>query len=227
MIVAILQARMSSTRLPGKVMKPLLNKPMLYRQIERIQLSKRIDKLVVATSNQSEDELIVKLCKEIDVCVFRGDLNNVLDRYYQAATFFNAKQIVRLTADCPLADPHLIDELIAFHLQGGYEYSSNTVKKTFPDGLDAEILSMPTLAAAWQAAQLASEKEHVTPFVYNNPNRFSLGFYKNNQDLSSLRWTVDYIEDFDFVTQVYEALYPSNPAFTTQDILKVLKHIQK
>lgn len=223
MILAILQARMSSTRLPGKVMKLLLDKPMLYRQIERIQWSKRIDSLVVATSNQPEDDIIADLCKKMDVSVFRGDLNNVLDRYYQAAMLFKAKQIVRLTADCPLADPGLIDDLIDFHLQGGYEYSSNTVQRTFPDGLDAEIFSMPTLETVWKIAGLASEKEHVTPFIYNNPHTFSLGFYKNNQDLSHLRWTVDYIEDFNFVAQIYEALYPLNPCFTTEDILKYLQ----
>ena len=222
MIVAILQARMSSTRLPGKVLRPLLAEPMLYRQIERIRRCTKINQLVVATSDQPEDDAIVKFCAGVDIPIYRGQLNDVLDRYYQTAITFGAEQIVRLTADCPLTDPDLIDGLVTFHQKGNFAYSSNAIERTYPDGLDAEIFSMLTLKTAWQEAASAMQREHVTAFIYNNPQRFSLGLYKSNLDLSQLRWTVDYIEDFELITQIYTALYPSKPNFTTQDIMQLL-----
>lgn len=222
MIVAILQARMQSTRLPGKILKPLLSQPMLYRQIERITRCHKINQLVVATSDQLEDDAVVDVCTPINVPVYRGKLHDVLDRYYHAALAFDAQQIVRLTADCPLTDPSLIDSLITFHLQGNFAYSSNAIDRTYPRGLDAEIFSILTLTTAWQEAKLASQREHVTSFIYNNPQKFPMGVYKDSQDLSKLRWTVDYAEDFELITKIYEDLYPKNPAFTTQDILQLL-----
>lgn len=222
MIVAILQARIQSTRLPGKILKPLLSRPMLYRQIERITRCRKINRLVVATSDQPADDAIVDVCADVNISVYRGKLHDVLDRYYHAALAFNAEQIVRLTADCPLTDPGLIDSLISFHLQGNFAYSSNAIERTSPDGLDAEIFSISALRTAWQEATISSEREHVTSFIYNNPQKFSIGIYKTSPDLSKLRWTVDYIEDFELITQIYESLYPKNPAFTTQDILELL-----
>jgi spore coat polysaccharide biosynthesis protein SpsF len=222
MILAILQARVSSTRLPGKVLKNIINKPMLLRQIERIRRTKLIDKLIVATSLDLTDNPIERLCKENDIAYYRGSLDDVLDRFYQTAKPFNADHIVRLTGDCPLADPLLIDEVISYHLQGGYDYSSNTLEPTFPDGLDIEVFKFGCLKAAWLEARLPSQREHVTPFIHQQPDRFKIGSFKNIADLSGFRWTVDEPADFELVVRIYNSLYSKNPKFTTNDILAFL-----
>ncbi|MCX6827207.1 MAG: glycosyltransferase family protein [candidate division Zixibacteria bacterium] len=183
MILAILQARVSSSRLPGKVLKPILGEPMLQRQLERLANSKLIDKLVVATSEQTSDDALEELCHRLGKEFFRGDLDNVLDRFYKCAQKYHPDVIVRLTGDCPLIDP-LIKE-----------------------------------------AELPSELEHVTPYIYNNEQLFRIGIFKNDVDLSHLRWTVDEKDDFDFVTLVYEELYPTKPNFTTADVLELCERM--
>ncbi|MCC6544192.1 MAG: glycosyltransferase family protein [Nitrospirae bacterium] len=222
MILAILQARVSSTRLPGKVLKIIINMPMLMRQIERIGRAKLIDKLIVATSLDLTDNPIEMLCKENDIAYYRGSLDDVLDRFYQTAKPYNADHIVRLTGDCPLIDPHLIDEVIAFHIQGQYDYSSNNFECTFPDGLDTEVFRYKCLEQAWKEAVLPSQREHVTPFIYQQPDRFRIGNFRNTIDLSGLRWTVDEAVDFELVSKIYDALYHNNSEFTTNDILSFL-----
>jgi len=218
-VLAILQARVSSTRLPGKVLKPLLGEPMLFRQVERIQRSGLIDKLVVATSSDPTDDEIDSECRTRGLACFRGSLDDVLGRFYQAASAYKPEHVVRLTGDCPLADPELIDRIIEFHINGGYDYSSNTLAPTFPDGLDVEVCRFCCLEQAWQEASLPSQREHVTPFIHQQPLRFYLGSYVNDRDLSYLRWTVDELDDFEVVTTIYEKLYPGNPDFTTKEIL--------
>ncbi|MFQ6007575.1 MAG: cytidylyltransferase domain-containing protein [Candidatus Zixiibacteriota bacterium] len=222
MILAILQARVSSTRLPGKVLKPILGRPMLWRQLERVLRVRNIDKLVVATSDRPEDRDVGALCEAFDVECFFGSLDDVLDRFYQAAKRYNPVHVVRLTGDCPLSDPEVIERIIEFHLEGEYDYTSNTIEPTFPDGLCAEIMQYSCLQQAWQEARLPSEREHVTPFIIKRPERFKLGNFKGEEDLSALRWTVDEPEDFVLVTRIYEALYPQNPQFTMRDILDFL-----
>jgi spore coat polysaccharide biosynthesis protein SpsF len=223
MILAILQARVSSRRLPGKVLMPILGRPMLERQIERLRRARRIDRLVVATSGDAGDDAIAALCGELGVDCFRGALEDVLDRFYQAARQWAAETVVRLTGDCPLADPALIEQLIELHLAGGYDYSSNTLVRTYPDGLDAEVMSIGCLEAAWREARLPSEREHVTPFIYHRPERFRLGSLTQPRDLSGLRWVVDEPADFAFATAVYEALHPTKPDFDSADILELLE----
>ncbi|MCL6557416.1 MAG: glycosyltransferase family protein [Firmicutes bacterium] len=223
MILAILQARVSSTRLPGKVLKPILGEPMLIRQIERVRRARRVDYLLVATSVDPSDDPIEKLCKENNVDCFRGNLDDVLDRFYKASRQFLPEHVVRLTGDCPLADPRLIDEIILHHLNGNYDYTSNTLEPTYPDGLDVEIFRFSCLEQAWREAFLPSQREHVTPFIYQHPDRFKIAGVKNSTNLAALRWTVDEPEDFALVSKIYEALYPSNPGFTTEDILSFLK----
>jgi len=222
-ILAILQARVSSTRLPGKVLKPIIGRPMLELQIERILQSKLIDKLVVATSTDPTDDQIEQLCNKIGVPSYKGDLSDVLDRFYQTALIWNPEHIVRLTGDCPLIDPEVVDEVISFYLNGHYDYVSNTLEPTFPDGLDVEIFRFSVLEEAWKEAKLPSQREHVTLFIYQNPERYRLGNYKNPIDLSHHRWTVDEPEDFELVTEIYEGLYPSNPKFRMNDILNFLQ----
>jgi spore coat polysaccharide biosynthesis protein SpsF len=223
MILAILQARVSSSRLPGTVLKPLIGEPMLKRQIERVRRARLLDGLVVATSNDSSDDPIDALCQEIQVSCFRGSLSDVLDRYHQAAKRYLIKDVVRLTGDCPLADPEVIDQVISTYIKSGADYASNTLEPTYPDGLDVEVFSFAALERAWLEAKLPSQREHVTPFIHCNPHLFRLASVRQATDLSAQRWTVDNLEDYEFVCRIYEALYPSNPTFTTHDILKLLE----
>ncbi|MCL4723012.1 MAG: glycosyltransferase family protein [Anaerolineae bacterium] len=223
MIVAILQARCSSTRLPNKVLKPLLGEPMIRRQIERIQRARLIDELVVATSSDSSDDALANVINDAGINVFRGSLEDVLDRVYRAAVDCTPDYVVRLTADCPLIDPEVIDEVIRLCQAGNCDYSSNGVEPTYPDGLDVEVMRLAALEHAWREAMLPSEREHVTPFIYHHPELFSICHVKNDVDFSHLRWTVDNAEDFQFVTRVYEALYPVKPSFNMQDVLALLE----
>lgn len=222
MILAILQARTSSSRLPGKVLKPILGVPMLLRQIERIRRSRRIENMVLATSTDPSDDSIAKLSDENGVECFRGSLNDVLDRFYQAAKLSMPEHVVRLTGDCPLADPEIIDQVIAFYLSGNFDYASNTVPPSFPDGLDVEIFRYRCLEEAWKEARLPSQREHVTPFIHQHAKRFKLGNFASKWDLSSLRWTVDESLDLELVRKIYEEIYPQKPDFGTQDILSLL-----
>jgi spore coat polysaccharide biosynthesis protein SpsF len=222
-LVAVLQARFSSTRLPGKVLKPLLGEPMLARQLERIGRADCIDQLIVATSTEASDDPIAALCGSVGVDCRRGSLDDVLDRMYWAAAGAGAKTFMRLTGDCPLMDPTVLDALVSYFRDGGYDYASNTIEPSYPDGLDAEVMHFSCFETAWREAELPSEREHVTPFIYNRPGRFKLGSFRGEPDLSGLRWTVDEPADFEFVAEVYQALYPSNPAFSTADILHLLR----
>lgn len=196
---------------------------MLVHQLERVQQSKRIDEWVVATSTSSSDDPIVEICNSASVRCYRGSLEDVLDRFYRAALSQKPDHIVRLTGDCPLADPDVIDAVIDFHLQGVYDYSTNAVYPTFPDGLDVEIFTADALSQAWRGAKLAWQREHVTPFINQQPDFFKLGHYRTDFDYSDLRWTVDEPADFEFVKQVYETLYPENPNFRLNDILALLE----
>lgn len=223
MIVAVLQARVSSSRMPGKVLAPILGMPMLARQIERVRRCSRIDRLVVATSTRADDDPILDLCAAASTPVYRGSLDDVLDRVYRAAQRLGPSHVVRLTGDCPLADWVVIDRTIDLCVEGCFDYASNTLRPTFPDGLDVEVMRFAALARAWHEAELPSEREHVTPFIHRRPEMFRLGSLEQQPDRSALRWTVDEPEDYRFVNDVYEALYPADPAFTTQDIFALLE----
>lgn len=224
MILAILQARLSSTRLPGKVLKPILGKPMLIHQIERLSKSSRIDELVVATSTEASDDALEECVKQTGYKVTRGDLSDVLLRFCVAIKEFpEVKTIVRLTGDCPLTDWNVVDAAIALFESQEFDYVSNAAPATWPDGLDVEVMTKAALLDANKFAELASEREHVTPYIRNNRRKYKIGTLLNTEDLSSFRWTVDEPEDFKFVTTVYEKLYPSNPTFVTNDIMKLLK----
>lgn len=223
-MLTLLQARTSSSRLPAKVLRPLLGVPMILRQIERIRRASKIGRLVLVTSTDPSDDQLAALCAEQGVDCHRGSLNDVLDRFYQAASRFGAANIVRLTGDCPLTDPDVIDRTIDAFLQGDYDYLSNALHPSFPDGLDVEVCRFETLATAWREAVLPSQREHVMPFIYQHPERFRIGYYRHTQDLSHLRWTVDQPADFAFVEAVYERLYPAKPDFGMQDVLTLLEN---
>lgn len=219
----MLQARMSSNRLPNKVLKPILGKPMLAHQIARLKNVKNVDKIIVVTSNETTDDAIADLCNTIEVNCFRGDLHNVLDRFYQASQQYLCEHIVRLTGDCPLIDANVVDNVIALHQVQNFDYTSNCEPATFPDGLDVEVMTAQALKSAWSQARKPSELEHVTPFIRNNPQQYNCGSYMHACDLSSHRWTVDEKEDFDFVEKIYQGLYSSNKSFNLNDILKYLE----
>jgi spore coat polysaccharide biosynthesis protein SpsF (cytidylyltransferase family) len=201
---------------------PILGEPMLFRQIERLERSREIDQLIVATSTDASDDEVVQACAERDVACHRGSLDDVLKRYVQAAEPYAPGIVVRLTGDCPLADPHIIDEVIRFFRAGDYDYASNCMPPTFPDGLDVEVMRFSCLQDAEQEAVLPSHREHVTPFLRAYPDRFRAGNYVSSEDRSTMRWTVDELEDFEFVRNVYEKLYPTKLDFTTWDILDLL-----
>ena len=222
-IIAILQARCTSTRLPNKVLKPILNKPMIQWQVERLKQSKKIDRLIVATSKENSDLPLVKLCDDLSIPVFQGSLNNVLERFYNIAVDLEPKLIVRLTGDCPLIDPNIVDQVIDYMKLGNFDYVSNSMEPTYPDGLDVEVFSFDTLKYVYANAKRLSEKEHVTLYIANNSNEFKIGVYKNPIDLSHHRWTVDDPRDFKLVTSIFEGLGHLDGDFFMNDILKFLE----
>ncbi len=222
MILAILQARMSSSRLPGKVMKPILGMPMIGRQLERLARCATLERTVVATSLDESDDGLAEYVERLGVRVFRGSLHDVLGRFQGAAIAHGpAAHVVRLTADCPLADPAVIDACVRMHLEAGADYTSNTVERTFPVGLDVEVMTAEALRLMQAEARDPYEREHVTPYLYRHPERFRIAQLKQAKDLSARRWTVDTPQDFEFASRVYYMLYPTKPAFTQADILKL------
>ena len=222
-VTAIIQARMTSSRLPGKVLKEILGRPLISFMLERVQNSQYINKIVVATTTNPQDDPVAKQSEKLGAAVFRGSEHNVLNRFYLAAKKYNADPIIRLTADCPLLDPELIDSLAVFFSDGQYDYASNCLEPTLPDGLDAEIFTFKALETSFQKAFLPSQLEHVTPFIRENTDRFKIGSWRYHHDLSYHRWTVDEPEDLEFVRRVYEILYPIKTDFSIKDILALLQ----
>lgn len=222
MILGVLQARMSSSRLPGKIMEPILGVPMLAHQIRRLRRSHRMDALVVATSDSPEDITVADLARAEGVHAFCGSLDDVLERMTAAAEPFAPSRVVRLTGDCPVTDWEIIDLVIEAGLAGDYDYCSNTITPTWPDGLDVEVIRFESLQQASREATSPVEREHVTPFIHGRPERFRLHNVANKVDLSDLRWTVDEPRDLAFIRDIYGACFPANPAFLTGDILALL-----
>ena len=218
-MLAILQARMSSTRLPGKVMAPILGQPMIGRQIERLGRVQGISRLMVATSIREDDDVLAGYCHGLGVDVHRGDLSDVLDRFHGALVEAGRPEhFLRLTADCPLAEPAVIDLCIARHLERRADYTHNSPGWTYPKGLDVEVCRTEVLEAAWWQACSPYDREHVTPFIYARPNRFRIEQVTRDPPLR-FRWTVDTEEDFAFAYDVYAALYPQKPDFGLDDVL--------
>lgn len=211
---------MSSTRLPGKVMRDLAGAPMIVRQIERLRRCRRLDALVVATSEKPPDDPLAAAMQALELPVFRGSLTDVLGRFVAATDAFGpAEHVVRLTADCPLTEPAVIDALVDLHLERGTDYASNVVPtRTFAHGLDAEIVRAEVLRAAAEEATDAYDREHVTPFVNRRPERFPQACLTQAADDAQLRWTVDTPDDFAFVEAVYAALHADNPLFGPPEI---------
>ncbi len=220
---AIIQARMGSTRLPGKIMKTVLGKPLLALMLERVKLARSLDVVVVAIPDTPENDGLAALCGQCGVQVFRGSENDVLSRYYLAAKKFSLDPVVRLTSDCPLIDPALVDHAVFLYRKGGYDYFTNAIERTYPDGQDIEIISFRALETAYQRATDTHDREHVTTYIGVRDKEFRHGNFRYKKDLSKLRWTVDYPADFDFVAAVFRELYPSKgAAFSMEDVLELL-----
>lgn len=212
---------MGSTRLPGKVMLNLGGKTVIERVIERAAASRCLSEVAVATGIGPENMPIVKLCSAKGIRVFCGSENDVLDRFYQFAKLVRPKSIVRITADCPLMDPRIIDLVVKAHCHSGADYTTNTMPPTFPDGEDVETFTFRALERAWGKASLMSEREHVTPYIRNHPGNFKLHSVRNATDLSGKRWTLDNPEDFKFISAVYNA-FNGRGVFGMNDILRLL-----
>jgi spore coat polysaccharide biosynthesis protein SpsF len=227
---AIIQARMGSTRLPGKVLKPILGRPMLWYVVQRVRWAPGVTEVVVATSDQPNDEPVRSFCEENGIAVFAGSESDVLDRFYQAAVQYAGDPLIRVTGDCPFVDPQLIGRVLELFATGEYDHvgvatGAGTIfleGGRFPDGLDAECFRFTALERAWREATELSDREHVTPYIWRVPGRFRLGLLKAEEDYSQLRWTVDNEADFALVAQAYEALYREDRPFLMADILRYL-----
>lgn len=222
-VLAILQGRFSSRRLPGKVLKPLLDRPMILRQIERLDRCATIDGLIVATSVEESDAAIAETCANASVSCLRGPLDDVLARFCQVIDSCKPDHVIRLTADCPLTDWSVVDKLVQLHLDTDADYSTNALQRTFPKGLDCEIVRADVLRRIQDETDSPFDREHVTPYIYRPNTEYSISHLTQDTDLSFLRWTVDLPEDFEFVSAVYEYLYEDNSAFTSDAVLELLQ----
>ena len=224
MRAVIIQARMASSRFPGKVLREIEENPMLLYMLKRVSAAKNIDKVILATSTEASDEPIASLCDKLGITCYKGSHEDVLDRYYKSAKKHNVDTIVRLTADCPLVDPHLIDNMVETYQKEAYDYIGNTMppKWTFPVGMDVEVFSFEALELAWRNEKDLEEREHVTFHFWKNPQTFSVFRYDLKEDLSRYRLTVDYPEDFEVVKSILTALYHKNPLFSMYDVINFL-----
>lgn len=224
-VVVIVQARMNSSRLPGKVLKAVAGRPLLSYQLERLRRCKLVDRLVVATTTNKSDNPVEEVALSEGALVFRGDEQDVLSRYYKAAKEHDASVVVRLTADCPVIDPSVVDQAVALYQNSrGVSYVSNTLTRSYPRGMDCEVFSFSSLEIAVKEAGQPKSREHVTPFIHSHPTRFpQKQLVHEGEDLSHHRWTVDEEADFTLMRMILEALYPVNPEFTMQDVLTLLE----
>jgi spore coat polysaccharide biosynthesis protein SpsF len=219
----IIQARTGSSRFKNKVGKNIMGKPTLYHIIRRIQQAKRISKIVVATTDKNEDRILEKITSACNIPIFFGSSNDVLDRYYQAARTFNFLNIVRITADCPVIDPIIIDKTIDKFNTDNYDYVSNCLTRTFPEGMSVEVFTFESLKKSWHDSVWLSEREHVTPYMWKNPGIFKIAELSNKEgNQSHIRLTVDFPNDFELIKKIYQNLYPLIPYFLMPDILKFL-----
>jgi len=221
--IVIIQARMGSTRLPNKVMKDLCGKPVLWHVVNRLKHSKYISDIVIATTALPEDDAIQKFCEENNLKYYRGSSENVLSRYYEAAGKYEAETVIRITSDCPVIDPVLLDEMIVDFNNSNADYMSNSLLRTFPRGLDAEIFSFKVLEKTYKEASKQYELEHVTPYIYQHPELFSLKNFANVTDYSYHRWTLDTEEDYKLLQEIYNNLYDEVKLFQWKDILKLVE----
>lgn len=221
--VAIIQAWMSSTRLPGKVMKILEGRPVLEHVVERLKLTKSIDHIVVATTEMDADDFLFEAAGKMGIGRFRGSENDVLSRYAGAAADADADVIVRITSDCPLIDPVIVDEVVAFHRETKADFACNVLDRTYPRGLDTEVFTREALIVANAQADRVEQREHVTPYFYQNPDQFRIAIYKNAINYSQHRWTLDTPEDWKLIQQIYKHLYKPGHVFGWTEVLGLME----
>ena len=222
MIIGIIQARTNSSRLPKKVLKLINRKSVLEYMLERVLQSKKLEKIIVATTQKEEDDEIVNICKKCGIDYYRGSEDDVLERFKMASDEKNSKIIVRLNSDCPLIDGSLIDCTIKEFLKNEYDYVSTIFPKkgTYPEGMSVEVFSKKLLDIAYTESKKPSEREHVTPFIWRNISRFRLKRIEYERDLSKYRFCLDYQEDFELIKKVIEGLYIQKPNFKLEDLIE-------
>ena len=224
-VVAIIQARMRSSRFPGKMLASLCNRPVLGWTVGRVEMAQCVDKVAVATSESTEDDDLADWCVSNGITVFRGSEQDVLDRFYRCAQKFHASHVVRLTGDCPLLDPDIVDQVVRLAIEDtDVEYASNVEPLTYPEGMSVEVMPFHSLETAWRESTLKSHREHVTPYIRFHTERFKHAILRSNPDLSHIRLTVDYKEDLDALRRIVQALRSRgfDMAFDMNDILEVL-----
>ncbi|MFA6239634.1 MAG: glycosyltransferase family protein [Candidatus Hydrogenedentales bacterium] len=221
-IVTIIQARMGSTRLPGKVLLDIGGASMLARVVNRARRAALVDETVVATTDSADDDAVAKACSPLGVACFRGSVDDVLDRYYQAALAHRADAVVRITADCPAIDPQLIDDAVRLYLDHQPDYVSNGVEGRYPRGLDVEVVSMEALAKTWREARPGYERIHVTPYLYDPANDFDVMFAAWDDDYSEYRWTVDTENDLALIRAIYDR-FDNADTFTWRDMVALMR----
>jgi spore coat polysaccharide biosynthesis protein SpsF (cytidylyltransferase family) len=203
--IAIIQARMGSTRLPGKMLMDIAGRPAVAHVVGRVRNAHTVNTVVLATTTEAGDDALADWAEKNGVPCYRGSANDVLDRYYEAAKQYGADVVVRITGDCPLADPAVIDRVVSAYQEGDCEYASNTIQPTYPDGLDCEVFSFVALEKAWKEALLPSEREHATPYIWKHPELFRLKSVSCDTDYSAHRWTLDTPEDLVFLQHLVAA----------------------
>lgn len=222
----IIQARMGSSRLAGKVMKDIKGKSILEHVIERVRQSEMIDEIIIATTTLERDDVIESEVRKCGVQVYRGSEDDVLSRYYEAATENGLDTIIRITSDCPLIDPHLLDAIIRYFNDNQFDIVTNAgaekTNRTYPRGLDVEVFSFAVLEDAYQNAKEKYQREHVTPYIYESSDQVS--FFKNDKDYSMYRWTLDTEEDFNMIKEVYSELYHGTHDFYFKDIIELMNN---
>lgn len=224
-IEVFVQARMGSSRLPGKILRPIMDKPMLHFLMERLKRVTHTNDSVILTTTEEKDDAVVEFCEQDNIPFFRGSEEDVLARYYEAALERRPDIIVRMTADCPLLDPQIVDKVIEAFQKEKCDYMSTiTDKRMLPRGLDVEVFSYQALEKAFHHAQKPAEREHVTPYMYWHPELFQIRGFIYPKDCSQYRLTVDTLEDFQLVEKIYEILYPVKPNFTFEDVIDLLEH---
>ena len=224
-LICIIQARMGSTRLPGKVLRKICGKPMLKLLVERVENAKLIDQVVIATTTKTEDDEIENVCKNNKIKYYRGQEDDVLDRYYNACRQNEVADddgVVRVTGDCPLIDPEIIDRVISLYADKKVDYASNINPPTFPDGMDVEVIKFSSLKKAWEEANLKSEREHVTPYIRKHTDIFTHVNLENDIDLTKMRLTVDNQEDFEVIEFVFNRLYKDKGIFSINEVYSLM-----
>ena len=224
MITCIIQARMGSTRLPGKTMEKITkDKRVIDFVVEQLKFSKIIEKIIVAIPDSIEDDVTYNHLLSKKIQTYRGSLKNVLDRYYQCAKNISSSVIVRVTADCPLIDPEIVDKVIMKFIKNKFDYVSNTHPRTFPYGTETEVFSFNALEKAWNETRNDFDREHVTPYFYKNPNKFSIGNVIQEKNQSNYRWTIDYNEDLELVKYIANNII-KKPILTNDIINLIIKN---